>query len=41
MAESRRRDYEEWIGGSFDPEHFRPEEVLFSRPAARLRRIGL
>jgi hypothetical protein len=37
----RRREYEEWIGGSFDPEHFRAEEVVFSRPGARLRRAGL
>jgi hypothetical protein len=33
--------YREWIGGSWDPEAFRPEDVVFSQPAARLRRAGL
>jgi hypothetical protein len=30
-----------WAGGFWDPEDFRPEDVVFSRPGARLRRAGL
>lgn len=30
-----------WVGGSWEPGHFRPEEVVFSQPAVRLRRAGL
>jgi hypothetical protein len=37
----RHQEYKAWIGGTFDPEHFRPEEVRFSQPSARLRRAGL
>lgn len=37
----RYREYTEWFGGPFDAEHFRPEEVRFSRPATRLRQAGL
>jgi Plasmid pRiA4b ORF-3-like protein len=31
----------EWVGGSWNPEQFRPEDVTFSSPSARLRRAGL
>jgi hypothetical protein len=37
----RHKEYKTWTGGSFDPEYFRPEDVRFSQPAARLRRAGL
>ena len=33
--------YLQWIGGPWDPELFRPEEVRFSRASTRLRRAGL
>jgi len=35
----RHEEYERWIGGSFDPEDFRPETVRFSKPGVRLRRL--
>ena len=31
----------EWVGGSFDPEHFDPRGIVFSKPSQRLRRAGL
>jgi len=33
------RELREWIGKPWAPELFRPEEVVFSRPSARLRRV--
>lgn len=38
---SEHQSYREWVGGSWDAESFRPENVVFSRPSARLRRAGL
>ena len=38
---SEHGSYREWIGGSWNAEHFRPEDVVFSRPSTRLRRAGL
>jgi Plasmid pRiA4b ORF-3-like protein len=35
---SEHREYRDWIGGSWDPEGFRAGDVVFSQPAARLRR---
>jgi hypothetical protein len=31
--------YREWIGGPWDPEDFRQQEIVFSNPARRLREL--
>jgi len=44
LADSSHPDhtmYREWIGRPWVPELFRPEQVRFSRPSARLRYAGL
>jgi hypothetical protein len=38
---SEHQTYLQWIGGPWDPEAFRPEKVVFSRPGSRLRQAGL
>lgn len=38
---SEHRTFRQWIGGPWDPESFRFEDVVFSQPSARLRRAGL
>ena len=38
---SEHESYLEWVGGPWEPEDFRPDKVVFSQPAARLRRAGL
>jgi Plasmid pRiA4b ORF-3-like protein len=38
---SEHRSWKRWVGGPWDPERFRPEAVLFSRPGVRLRQAGL
>ena len=40
MADPHHEQHEEmldWVGGSFDPEHFDIKEVLFENPAQRLK----
>jgi hypothetical protein len=42
IADRRHPDhrmFREWIGKPGDPELFRPEEVVFSKPSTRLRRV--
>lgn len=38
---SEHQSYLQWIGGAWDPEDFRPDEVVFTKPAIRLRQAGL
>lgn len=38
---SEHQTYRQWIGGSWDPEDFRPEEIVFKKPGIRLRQAGL
>lgn len=38
---SERQACLDWVGGPWNPEHFRPEEVVFSNPTIRLRQAEL
>jgi len=38
---SEHRTYQQWIGGPWDPEEFRPDEIVFSKPGIRLRQARL
>jgi pRiA4b ORF-3-like protein len=38
---SEHQAYLQWVGGRWNPEDFRPEGIVFSRPAIRLRQAGL
>jgi hypothetical protein len=39
--DSEHESYRQWIGGPWDPGHFRLDDVVFSKPSERLRRAGL
>lgn len=44
LADRRHEEhkaYREWVDGGWDPEDFRPERIVFSKPSIRLRRAGL